>query len=117
MTISDHDRKVLWARAHNACVICKRRLVHDAAPGDRESIVGDEAHKVARKPAGARARLRPDAELGSYDNLILLCKVDHQVVDDQPSAYPVERLQRIKADHERWADEQHGDPDPLPRCG
>jgi hypothetical protein len=39
-----------------------------------------------------------------YSNLILLCKVDHKQVDDQPNAHSVEKLRTAKADHERWVE-------------
>jgi hypothetical protein len=40
--------------------------------------------------------------IDSYENLILLCKVDHKVVDDQPGEYTRERLREIKVRHEEW---------------
>jgi hypothetical protein len=41
-------------------------------------------------------------ELDDYENLILLCKVHHKVVDDQRQTFTVERLNNMKADHEQW---------------
>ncbi|WAX55103.1 HNH endonuclease [Jatrophihabitans cynanchi] len=114
MAISDHDRKVLWARAHNSCAICKRILIADSTTTDRESIVGDEAHIAARSTIGPRGGVLAADMTDSYDNLILLCKVDHKRVDDQPQEYTAERLRAIKAEHERWAADKFGASEPEP---
>lgn len=59
MTISDRDRKLLWARAHARCSSCKLKLTIDATATDSYSIVGEEAHIVARSESGPRGgRLR-----------------------------------------------------------
>jgi pimeloyl-ACP methyl ester carboxylesterase len=117
VAVSDHDRKILWARAHNSCAICRRTLIADGTPGDRESIVGDEAHIVARSAAGPRGAVFASDLPDSYDNLILLCKVDHKRVDDQPLEYTAERLRKIKTEHERWAAQKfasvESDPEPI----
>lgn len=85
---------------------------------DDESVVGDMAHIVGRdddsRAARVPARLTPEEReqyaglIGSrneYVNLILLCKVHHKLVDDQPNSYPVSRLLEIKAGHEQWVRE------------
>jgi hypothetical protein len=41
-------------------------------------------------------------KLTLYDNLILLCSIDHKRVDDQPEHFTIERLKSIKLDHEAW---------------
>lgn len=37
-----------------------------------------------------------------YGNLVLLCAVHHKLVDDQPGEYTVERLHKMKCNHENW---------------
>jgi hypothetical protein len=37
-----------------------------------------------------------------YENLILLCKTHHKLVDDQPVKFDVTNLKRMKAKHEAW---------------
>jgi hypothetical protein len=49
-----------------------------------------------------------DHGVDSYENLILLCRDDHKVVDDQPSEFPVQRLREMKKDHEVWAEGRFG---------
>ena len=102
MTISDRDRKILWARSGNKCSICKASLVVEKTVSDPAAIVGDEAHIVARSAGGPRAGLLDESKLDHYENLILLCKVDHKTVDDQPNEYTIERLHAVKSQHEAW---------------
>jgi hypothetical protein len=64
--------------------------------------VGDEAHIIARKETFTRGdydSLTPE-QRAHYSNLILLCKIHHKQIDDQPASYTVERLREIKAAHE-----------------
>jgi hypothetical protein len=103
MAISLKTHKLLWGRSGSQCAICKTELIIDSAdPRDDPSIVGDEAHIVARKESFTRGDYDalPPEERDSYSNLILLCKKDHKQIDDQPNAFTVERLQKIKATHE-----------------
>jgi hypothetical protein len=100
--LSDRDRKLLWGRAANRCAYCHAELVVDATVEDRESIVGDEAHIVSESPVGPRGEEAERSDLDSYPNAILLCKVHHKMVDDQPKEYPSERLRRMKESHENW---------------
>lgn len=102
MHLSDRDRKLLWGRAANRCAYCQRALVVDATVADRESIVGDEAHIVSDSSDGPRGQAMDRSNLDSYENAILLCKVHHKMVDDQPHEFTSEVLRRMKANHEKW---------------
>jgi hypothetical protein len=100
VAISDRDRKILWGRSGNRCTVCRRVLVVERTPTDREALVGEEAHIAARSPCGARyGECSPDM-VDRYENLILLCSVDHKTIDDQQQYYTTGRLQQIKAEHE-----------------
>jgi hypothetical protein len=102
MPISQLNRKLLWARSGNRCALCKNVLILDATEHDDESVVGDECHIVAQRLDGARGGQLPPEEVDGYANLILLCKIDHKRVDDQPNEFPSEKLRAIKAAHEAW---------------
>jgi hypothetical protein len=106
MGISDKTRKILWGRSGNHCAICHHELVMNATSLDDKSVVGEECHIIAREPNGPRGQspLTPD-ERDSYDNLILLCRVHHKLIDDQPNAYDVQCLKKIKTQHEAWVRE------------
>jgi hypothetical protein len=45
-------------------------------------------------------RATNDTERHAYNNLILMCPTHHTVIDDDEEAYSVERLYKIKAEHE-----------------
>jgi hypothetical protein len=106
MAVADHDRKILWGRSGLCCAICGRRLVVEATATDPDSIVGEECHVVARSPGGPRAGHLPPDEIDRHTNLILLCRNDHRMVDDQPETYTIDVLRTKKAEHERWVAER-----------
>jgi hypothetical protein len=41
-------------------------------------------------------------QLDDHTNLILLCKLHHKEVDDNPKRYTIEELRRIKREHRAW---------------
>lgn len=105
MGITLKTHKMLWGRSGNRCALntCRRLLVEDESETDDASIVGDEAHIVAREEDGPRgvSTLTPE-ERDKFENLILMCKVHHKLIDDQPLKYTVHELLRIKANHLEW---------------
>jgi hypothetical protein len=101
MTISDRTRKLLWARSGNRCAYCRQVLTVDASAHDREAVIGDECHISAQRPEGPRFELGCDS-VDECENLILLCKTHHKLIDDQPVKFDVTNLKRMKAKHEAW---------------
>lgn len=106
MGISDKTRKRLWAKSGNRCAISKIELVFDPTGKADDSVIGEECHIAASSPGGPRfvSTLSED-QLDSYDNLVLLSRNYHKIVDDNPQHYNVERLRTIKKGHERWVKE------------
>ncbi len=103
MAILNKTRKLLWARSGNRCAICRCELTMKSTNNKNDFIVGDECHIVSRNINGPRGNSsKEDKYLNSYDNLILLCKIHHKLVDDQPSTYTVEYLCKVKEGHEKW---------------
>ena len=105
MGITLKTHKMLWGRSGNMCAFpeCKKILVVDETFTDDPSIIGEEAHIVAEKENGPRGNSPLTLEQrNKYDNLILLCSVDHKTVDDQPIEYTVEKLHQFKDEHEKW---------------
>src|SRR5258708_3053298 len=102
MPITARDRKLLWARAGGTCTLCKSNLTADAKSGDRDVVLGEEAHIVSEEPNGPRFRPMPRKEVDTYANLLLLCPSDHKIVDEQVTYYTEQRLQTLKREHERW---------------
>lgn len=83
--------------------MCRIELVLDESETDAPSLVGDICHIRGEKPGAARhdTELPPD-RLHSYSNLIVLCKVHHKQIDDQPKAFTAARVEEIKNQHEEW---------------
>ena len=116
-SISDKTRKILWGRSGNRCAICKHELVVDATGNDEEAVVGDECHIISPQPNGPRHDPSfPQEKIDSYENLILLCRIHHKMVDDQESTFTPNILRQMKSNHEVWISERLTDrqkPKPL----
>jgi len=77
--------------------------VIDATTADDESVVGDECHIVSGKGQGPRYDPAfPTEDLDEPENLILLCRVHHKMVDDQHETYAADVLSKLKINHEKW---------------
>lgn len=103
MSISDKTRKILWGRSGNRCSICKIKLIIDETEKDGSSIVGEECHIISGKRNGPRhdPNLLKD-EIDTYENLILLCRIHHKMIDDQPETFTDTIIKQIKVNHELW---------------
>ncbi|MCE5210163.1 MAG: HNH endonuclease [Deltaproteobacteria bacterium] len=107
MNITDRNRKILWGRSGNKCAICKHDLVIDATLNNDESIVGEECHIVSGSPNGPRHDpTYPQGQIDSYENLMLLCRIHHKMVDDQSETYTTDILRQMKTNHENWVTEK-----------
>lgn len=106
--ISIKTHKMLWGRSGNMCAFpgCKQSLVADETSTDDPSVVGEEAHIIARKEDGPRGKNElPLERRNYYDNLILMCGVHHKIIDDQTETHTVEKLKEYKTTHENWVKE------------
>ena len=103
MGISNKTRKVLWGRSGNRCAMCRKELVADSTAADNEAVIGDECHIISGQISGPRHDVDfPVDQIDAIDNLILLCKVHHKIIDDQCETYTVGLLQSLKSNHEQW---------------
>jgi hypothetical protein len=97
--------------------MCRLQLIAAATPLDDEAVVGDECHIVSSQKNGPRhdPSFTADA-FDSYDNLLILCKVHHKLVDDQADTYGAELLKLLKNNHEKWVAEKlsHEQDGPAP---
>lgn len=115
MGITDKTRKILWGPSGNRCAICRHELVVDATAVDDESVVGDECHIMSGKGQGPRYEAAfPFDRLDEPDNLILLCRVHHKMIDDQHETYTVDLLRSLKANHEKWVSSTLMEQQPIP---
>lgn len=109
MSISIKTHKMLWGRSGNRCAMpdCKIELVMDISETDDESLIGEECHIVAQKFKGPRGDVNFDEDkLDTYNNLLLLCRNHHKIIDDNPNVYTIERLKEIKNNHIDWVKNQ-----------
>lgn len=83
--------------------MCRCELTVDATDRDEESIVGEECHIVSARPDGPRHDPAfPRERLDEAENLILLCRVHHKMVDDQARTYTASLLRDLKEQHGKW---------------
>lgn len=102
MAVSERTSKVVWGQCAARCCMCKKDLLFEAN-GVVSSLIGEVAHIVGETSAAARgASPLTLKERNEAENLLLLCRDHHKIVDDDPATYPVERLHKIKADHLSW---------------
>lgn len=106
MGVSIKTHKMLWGRSGNRCAFpdCKvGELVMDVSETDDASVVGEEAHIVAREIGGPRGTdPMPADQRDKYKNLILMCSLHHKLIDDHPGVYTIEILHEYKKNHEQW---------------
>ena len=106
MSASYPTKIILAYRSGDVCALpgCQRSLSIESEGGDPINV-GQAAHIAGEKSTSARYHdSMTDHERDHHDNLIYLCRTCHAIVDAIPQGerdYPVERLLRIKADHEQ----------------
>lgn len=106
MGASYPTKLILAFKSGNKCALpdCGRTLIFEGDDGDPINI-GKAAHIEGENDGAARyrANMTPE-ERDDYKNLIYLCGVCHDIIDDKVQGaknYPVPRLHQIKNEHER----------------
>lgn len=106
MPIPSTDIKILWARAAGLCSMpdCRKKLTPSSETVAAGAVViGENCHIVAESPSGPRGETPiPESERNRYGNLILLCANHHKIIDTNVSHWTVEKLKKVKEDHEIW---------------
>lgn len=110
MALSVRDRKMLWGRSASLCAMCRTPLIRESELGG-STIIGEEAHIVAREEDGPRGQSALTvAQRDYYSNILLLCPTHHTIIDSEPTGprdYPTETLLEIKQSHEQWVIENN----------
>jgi len=91
--------KRLFAVSGNRCAFpsCHLPVVDQAS----SKVTGRISHIKARRCGGPRYDPnQTDEQRHSFENLLLLCPIHHDVIDADPKSYTVERLLEIKSNHE-----------------
>lgn len=100
---SSRTIKLLWGKSGGLCAFpgCPNDLILRSS----DDIIGDIAHIVSHSAEWTRGdKDFPVELLDEYDNLILLCRHHHGIVDVRDSVYSVEELKQIKYNHEQKID-------------
>ena len=98
------DLKILLLRSGGFCAFptCPTHLVAPETSEDSPVILGEIAHIIARSSKGPRgSSALSKEELDKYENLILLCRDHHKVIDSQPNTFTSRVLKEMKMSHER----------------
>ena len=103
MTRDPIDKKLiplLWGRAAGCCELCADS-VYEGTPLKLQGNYSNIAHINAASPRGPRYDENQSAdERGSIDNLMLLCRDCHKLIDDNSDKYPASELRAKKAERE-----------------
>ena len=103
MSIAIKELKALLQKSGNRCAFprCGELLLQEGESIDDSVILSKVAHIIAQSPDGPRGNF-PIAteERNKESNLLLLCGKHHDIIDNLPQYYTVERLRQIKEDHE-----------------
>jgi hypothetical protein len=96
---SERTIKRLFALSRNQCAFptCVGAIIQPSG-----TPTGKICHIKARNPGGPRYDpLQTNDERYAFENLILLCGVHHDIVDNDPKTFTVELLKEFKEMHER----------------
>jgi hypothetical protein len=98
--ISDKTRKLLWGKSGNKCAYCRTELTADEPEVAIKTVVGEECHINSPQTNGPRYNPQyPKEKQHDYENLILLCRTHHKIVDDNEDIYTAEILREMKRKH------------------
>jgi hypothetical protein len=102
--IKPKDERILHTKSGNRCAICRAVLVDAGNPN--AACIGENAHIYGEKPDAARYDASKDETfVNSEKNLIFLCCSCHKKVDTDTASYPVEKLFKLKTEHELWVEQ------------
>ncbi|MES0101546.1 HNH endonuclease [Mesorhizobium sp. M0019] len=112
MSISERTYKIVWGQFSGRCCFCHEEVILPSENGGL-SLVGEVAHIVGETTRAARGdSLLSLKERNESDNLILLCRKHHKIVDDDAATYTVEKLHTLKFDFLHWIKEHLKKPKP-----
>ena len=101
--VSSNISNILYALSGNQCAHpdCTEFLIEQATGEAEAHSKGEICHIFAVSESGPRGKPGlTEPQLHSLDNLILLCRNHHTIIDGQHASYPASRLKKWKDDHE-----------------
>ena len=106
MAIIDKARKLLWGKSGNRCAICRVSLSVEKSDSVDETLIGEECHIISKSKQGPRYEEKENFKYDSYENLVLLCRNHHSLIDQQWETYTTELVREVKRKHEKWVSEK-----------
>ena len=103
-SISQRTQNLLCLLNGNQCAhpTCSASLISPATDNSPMAFVGEMCHIYANSAKGPRGKIDlSDKEKNSPENLILLCRNHHVLVDRQYETFPAELLKQWKHAHEK----------------
>ena len=105
-SLSSKAIQMLYIAAGGRCQFrgCNKKLFHDVL---ETKIINNSniAHIVASSPKGPRGTMQSHQLSAELNNVMLLCKDHHKLIDDCPETYTEEILKKMKFDQERLVSE------------
>jgi len=114
LATSDKARKLLWGKSGNRCAICRVALSVEKFESAEETLIGEECHIISKSKQGPRHEEKESFDYDSYENLILLCRNHHSLIDQQWETYTTKLIKEIKRNHEKWVSEKLHDEKKTP---
>ena len=99
MAPSARTIKRLFTLSGNKCAFpdCQNQILNENG-----TLVSDICHIEARSQGGPRYNSeQTDVQRDGFENLLLMCKIHHTVIDKEYEFYTVARLKEYKAGHEQ----------------
>lgn len=99
---TDKTRLIVWVVAGGLCARCRTNVLDESI----EYVpLGEVAHNAGRSQGGKTPRLRremTEAERNQPENLLLLCRDCHKLVDSEvgQGIYGIDELRELKVQHE-----------------
>jgi len=94
------------------CAICHEELI-ERTEASVTSLTGEVAHIVGERKDAARGQHPLSAaQRNETENLILLCRRHHKIIDDDQVTYTVDKLHEIRSDYLGWISAQLQTPTP-----
>lgn len=101
-SIPQKEVKLLWGRSGSRCAKCQKDIIRETVE-DCDYLIGKMAHIEGENPGSARYNQNmTDKDRNKYENLILLCPNCHDIIDNDPDKYTIDKIKQIKKDHENW---------------
>lgn len=112
MPISEKSYKIIWGQFSARCCLCREKVLYETE-GGTTSLVGEVAHIVGEREDAARGQSPLSIEeRNDPENLMLLCRKHHKIIDDTPGEYTVDLLHEKKHEYFQWIEQSLGKAQP-----